>query len=400
MKRIGILTFHTSINNGAVMQCYSLSKKLQEAFPDTKIEVIDYRMPKVEWHYDASVKRFLSGGSLKSKCVRLLSLICHPRQLQWQKKRKAAFESVRNVLPLSTKAIVDDGTQALFAYMNRSFDAVVVGSDAIWNYVVRGFPNPYFLDETVTCKKLTYAASCYGMNYEAIPQQQKQSIGKILDTYAFLGTRDGESEKFVGEMGCSQAPVHTCDPTVFLNVDDLPVDVKVLEKKLADRGFDFDKPTIGVMGTEQMCGMVRELYSNQYQIASVYNYCRGADVNLYDLTPYEWAYVFRYFKLVVTTYFHGTMLPLRNGIPVINIALQTQYSQKHMTKVEDFMLRVGLRDCYFATDYKGQNYAQIKAKADELLAKDCKADICARMDREAQSHIPFIEKLREVLNED
>ena len=46
-KRIGILTFHKSINNGAVMQAYSLSKKLQTEYPDYTVEIIDYHMPKV-----------------------------------------------------------------------------------------------------------------------------------------------------------------------------------------------------------------------------------------------------------------------------------------------------------------------------------------------------------------
>ena len=39
--RIGILTFHRSVNNGAVIQCYSLSKRLQKEFPDADVEVID-----------------------------------------------------------------------------------------------------------------------------------------------------------------------------------------------------------------------------------------------------------------------------------------------------------------------------------------------------------------------
>ena len=35
--KIGILTFHGSINEGAVMQCYSLCHRLMNDFPDAKI---------------------------------------------------------------------------------------------------------------------------------------------------------------------------------------------------------------------------------------------------------------------------------------------------------------------------------------------------------------------------
>ena len=45
IKKIGILTFHNSINNGAVMQAYSLSKKIQQVMPESKVEIIDYHIP-------------------------------------------------------------------------------------------------------------------------------------------------------------------------------------------------------------------------------------------------------------------------------------------------------------------------------------------------------------------
>ena len=66
--KIGILTFHKSINNGAVLQCYSLTKRLQQEFPDDTVEVIDYHMPKIERFYTPSLKNYLL------KIVRNLSI--------------------------------------------------------------------------------------------------------------------------------------------------------------------------------------------------------------------------------------------------------------------------------------------------------------------------------------
>ena len=40
--KLGILTFHKSINYGAFMQCYALSQRLQRDFPQIEVEVIDY----------------------------------------------------------------------------------------------------------------------------------------------------------------------------------------------------------------------------------------------------------------------------------------------------------------------------------------------------------------------
>lgn len=395
--RIGILTFHRSINNGAVMQCYSLSKYLQQQFPQDKVEVVDYHMPKVASSYEVSVKSYFRGTrSLKSLIWKTAKLVLNPDMFVWKRDRIAAFEKVRHILPLSKESILDDGTVQLFDYINNHYDVVIAGSDAIWNYVMRGFPNPYFLDEKIKCQKLSYAASCYGMSYEKIPDEQRTKIRQILDSYRFLGVRDDESANFVMDIGCSSNSVHTCDPTVFLDVEDLPIDEEELKAKLRKKGFDFDRETIGIMGSERMCSMVRSMYGKKYQIVALYEKCRNADVNLYDLTPYEWAYVFRLFKVTFTTYFHGTMLSLRNGTPVICVALETEYSKNHMTKVEDFLRRIDWQDCYFHTDYKGENQEQIKSKADQLLNDDYHDVIIERMNTEAQSVEVFLQELHTI----
>lgn len=398
--RIGILTYHRSINNGAVMQCYSLAKRVQQEFPNAQVEVIDYHLPKIAAGYEPSLKQHLKGLRPPQKVKRLLSLAKYPGKLKAEKKRKQAFESVLANLPLSPDCIFEDGTEKVFAYIQERYDIVIAGSDAIWNYTGRGFPNAYFLDDKLSCRKLSYAASCYGMSYEQIPQEHKQAFRRILSSYDFLGVRDGESEKFLEHIGVGSRGVHTCDPTVFLDVNDLPISEEELKEKLRKKGFDFEKPAIGIMGTERLCKMVRRFYADKYQLVGLYNYYKETDVNLYDLTPYEWAYVFRYFKLTFTTYFHGTMLSLRNGTPVICLALETEYSKNHMTKVEDVLRRVGLQDCYFHTDYLQQNVQKIREKADELLQTQSRQEIIEKMDIEAQSAQPFIEALRILIDKE
>ena len=70
------------------------------------------------------------------------------------------------------------------------------------------------------------------------------------------------------------------------------------EKKLLDHGFSFDKLSIGLMCANgaKVCKMLRKMYGTKYQIVALYDYVPGADVQLYDLSPFEWAYSFRYFK--------------------------------------------------------------------------------------------------------
>ncbi|MBQ3550351.1 MAG: polysaccharide pyruvyl transferase family protein [Clostridia bacterium] len=393
--KIGVLTFHKSINNGAVLQCYALTKRLKQELPEAEVEVIDYHMPKTDVGYEVSVSKYLKCKSLKLCIKKFIKLLCDPKMLKRLRERITAFRSVEAYLPLSQKTIYSDSVNELFEYINSTYDVVIAGSDAIWNYVTRGFPNPYFLDNGIGCKKFSYAASCYGMVYENIPDEQKQRIKEILDSYEFLGVRDDEAEKFVRFVECDTPTLHTCDPTVTLDVNDLPVDEGALKAKLRRKGFDFSKETIGIMGNDAMCKMVRKMYGKRYQIVALYNPLKKADINLHDLTPYEWAYVFRFFKLTFTTFFHGTLVSLRNGIPVVCVALQTKYSKTHMPKVEDFLRRIGWEEHYFHTDYETENIDKIKASADALLASDRSEDIIAKMDKEAESFEVFLKLFKE-----
>lgn len=396
MKRIGILTFHKSVNNGAVMQAYSLATRLKKEYPDCRVEIIDYHMPKILKSYRNTFFTYINGGSFVASLKRLNSLIHDPMKLKRLNTRTAIFEKAFKKLPLSDYSILEDSSDRLFQKINEEYDVLIVGSDAVWNYVVRGFPNSYFPDERVKCAKLSYAASCYGMDFLNC-EKDKNEIGRILSGFDFLGVRDKATEDFIHWSCDGVESVHTCDPTAFLDTDSLPIDIDQLKKKMIKRGFNFDKPAIGIMGSQMMGRMVKKMYGRDYQIVSLYDYVHCADVNLYDIEPFEWAYVFRYFKLTFTTYFHGTMLSLRNGVPLICFALETEFSKHHVPKTLDLLQRLGYEDWYFATDYKEKNVRQIKEKADSLLSADIRCEITARMDEEAKNYFAFKSALDKII---
>lgn len=397
--RIGILTFHRSINDGAVMQCYSLSKRLTDEFPNADVEVIDYHMPRVQQHYNVSLRKQLFPGSITGSVKAILKFLCQPTLLKQIAERNRTFECCINQLPLSQKKILDNGSDELFTYINNYYDIVIAGSDAIWNYNLRGYPNPYYLSDKVSIPMLSYAASCYGMIYERIPQDQKNEIAHTLNCYSFLGVRDDETAQFARCIGVTVPTVHTCDPTVFLDTEHLPISVSDLERKMKDRGFDFSKPAIGVMSGNKMCRMVRRMYGRQYQIVGLQSPSIYADVNLHDLSPYEWSYVFRYFKLTFTTFFHGTLVSLRNGIPVIAIALDSEYAQTHTTKVQDFLRRINMESCYFKTDYSRKYDTEIRKKADELLNATMQKTILKQMETEAKYANVFFEHIHRLITQ-
>lgn len=392
--RIGILTFHRSLNNGAFIQCYSLYIRLKQEYPTAEIEVIDYTSPKIEALYPLNLYQYFHSytSSPRAFASRLKCYFLDPKIIRRNREKKDAFESCYKYIKMSDKHFYHEPISELFDYIDSRYDIVIAGSDAIWNYSLRGFPNPYFLDDSIKIPKFSYAASCFGMNYESIPETERTAIRKILDTYHFIGVRDDESAKFLTTIGCTHSFVHTCDPTVFLDVNSLPVDESKLRIKLGNVGFSFERKTIGVMGTNEMCRFIKKTYGDEYQIISLFNYCKDADVNLYHISPFEWAYIFRYFKITITTYFHGTLLSLRNGTPVICIALENDYTNKHESKVEDFLKRVNMNDSYIYWSKK--NEEQFKKKIETIIYEDCSEIIIEKMNKEALTSQSFFEALR------
>ncbi len=395
--RIGILTYHHSINNGAVMQAYSLATKLKSRHPECNIEIVNYQMERINTEYSYALDVVLR----RIPPIRLMKiLVSDPCYLHRYRRREKIIREGQNRLPLSPACIISDGTEAVFRYINERYDLLIVGSDAIWNYKLRGFPNAYLPDTGVMCRKMSYAASCYGMEYLSESVRERDRIGQWLSDFSFIGVRDVATEQFVTWSGCTVPPAHTCDPTVFLDVNALPVDAGLLRGKLESRGFDFSKPTIGMMGTTSMLKMIRKMYGSQYQIAALYDYVKGADVNLYDLDPYEWAYVFRYFKMTFTTFFHGMLLSLRNGIPVVCIALDSPFGKVHTPKTLDLLSRLGFAHWYFETDYKTLNVERIQNQANEFLVQEYRQQILDAMDREAESFEVFDKTLHSLINKE
>ncbi len=323
--KIGILTFHRSINYGAFLQCYSLSRRIQRDFPQHEVQVIDYTSDKIQELYDREIRA--AQGPLREKL----------------EQRAQAFRSVWQELPLSECSFCGQ-EEALVQWLNKEFDVVVVGSDAVWNWQLRGFPNPYFLKDYKGIK-LSYAASCHGQPYKTMTEEQKAYLQEAFRDYAFMGVRDVTTEELVHYVDPRLRTVHTCDPTMLLDPAELPCDMDRLKAKLQKAGVDFSKPLIGIMGSTANIG--RELkahFGDRVQLIAVYRQNAWADVYLHDLTPFEWGRVFSLFSATVTHFFHGTLLSLVNDTPVFCAESASPFSLEYTTKIADVLGRMELSE--------------------------------------------------------
>lgn len=165
-KKIGILTFHKSLNYGSALQAFALVQKLRKLGYDA--EVIDYKQYNYSFQY-ALLKLPVSAGALKYDII-------HLSFLGTLIKREKAFPAFcEKYLHLSRQKYQygDD-----LSRLNEQYDSIICGSDQIWNPDAADFDPNYFLPNIKNVKKVSYAASINGGSLEKTPiaEQLRQNL--------------------------------------------------------------------------------------------------------------------------------------------------------------------------------------------------------------------------------
>ena len=335
MGKLGILTFHTSHNEGAVLQSLALSRHLSQLLPEWRVEIVDL--------YYTSKQR-------------------------WYDKRKTdrtdAIESfARKALPLSDHAypVSGDGVEAM-ARIAHDYDALVYGSDEIWKLFYKShffgiwmrqasalhpaFPNAYWPYEASSIPKFAYAV-CMG---DTIPGQIPASHRDLMRTKVralrLIGVRDDHTAAFVRSL----------DPTLEARLTKVPdptfsvplvadFDRQAARQKLSHWGVDFTRPVAAFVAhvPQVVQPAVERLRSEGYQSVALTLPNVNVDVDLSSkrLTPLEWLACFGLFTVAIAERMHACIACLLGGTPVI--ALDHHVDRLHPeSKLKDLFAEFGL----------------------------------------------------------
>ena len=321
MKKIGILTFHRAKNYGAQVQSFALSHYLQKKFPETSVEIIDYQsFAEVKYYIRSVIRNAIKVGPLAA----------------WDEIiRNFTMNKFQKMLPLSNERIISDDASKLFKKIDNKYDIVVVGSDAVFSWNQRKFPVAFFLGENIHCTKASYAASAHSLKYFDKKKEEIEYCSKALSGFQYIGVRDSHTEKFVKFCNSELTIHHNCDPSLLLDMD--VIDYNSIKQKLMATKIDLNKPLIVVMTADpKIVKPVFEKYHDTCEFISVYLHNPLIKKFISNLSPLEWAGIFKFGALTVTEYFHGTLLSLKNSTPVVE------------GKIRDVLLeRMGLKDMYY-----------------------------------------------------
>lgn len=328
--RIGILTFHRSINYGAFMQCYALTRELQHRYGDI-VEVIDFeKLSKYKGYAPALSKTLRQGTSYNLMYKRFLEDL--------------------SLLPLSPKTLITEDYSQVIDYINGRYDIVIVGSDAVWAYNKNlGVKNPYWLGD-VKCKKMSYAASAYSLDVKNVTAEEKKYISKCLEGYSYIGVRDQETCNFVKSLNPAFEVHRNCDPTVLLPKPNSDMARNILNRL----GVDTSKRIVSFMiaGCPYIDVIEKEL-GDDFEYVMLYKrnhssdrFKRRREHFLSNLSPIEWYVVYAAFYINITHFFHGTLLALRSDVPTLSFDT-TCIDYDYMSKIRQILTDLNLDHFWF-----------------------------------------------------
>lgn len=284
--KIGILTHHTINNFGAFLQAWALQQKLKALFPNDEVCIIDYVIPKQNIINVGGFFRFYPSAETPKSWLHKVS------QLRIFAQTRAEH------LTLSKRVYNAEQINAL------GLDCIVIGSDEVWNYLdPKGFSMIKY-SEGLCCKRIVSYAPSTG---KASGTDAPEAVNRAMQGFTALSARDRGAQALC-ETALGVTPRLVCDPT-FLT--ETPVVDNEIIQKLTKKPYVLFYYCNG-MPHERKQALIESAMAKGYAVLGAGEYDKLYSQMSLQLTPFEWAELFRRAQYVYTGTFHGVVFSILN----------------------------------------------------------------------------------------
>lgn len=320
MKNIGIITFQNANNYGAVYQAFALKKTVEKL--GHNVQVINYDSPAM---------------GLKA--------------VQQRQFKEFIDEHLNLTKEYSQKAEIDAS----------EFDAIISGSDQVWNPRLTGYDMTYFLDFAgEDIKKVSYAASI-GLNGDLF-MEHKNVFEKYVPWFEGISLREETHVEYIQSIAKDKKVIASIDPSLLLTSKEYLDAFGLKDDRSEDYIFVFSYALDPKM--YDFANMLS--LKSGYKIVAISPYTAGSFVDgsrvLKNVPPVEWLQLFNKAKLVITDSFHGMMFSIVFNKPFYaytpnrsNVARVTDVLKKLGLEDRKLTNVTGVKDVSFETDYENVN---------------------------------------------
>lgn len=345
-EKIGILTFHKSINYGSVLQSWALSRVISKRFG---VEIIDYEPQNYEFLY-ANYRQWNSWNNIKYNLKRMpLSSALNNQQQLFKKFRDKQ-------LPLSRKKYnYNNGCD-----IKEEYKGIVVGSDQVWNIRAKDCDPIFFLPFNYSGNKVSYACSINDTDYTE--KNLPSNLASEICDFDFISIREESGKNKLEQFIAKQKKVYTLlDPTLLCNSSEYD---SLLNDRIVDGKYIFlYNVWTSEAGIQAAKFLSEKLNMPVYTIMTASNVKEinllkksGILVDTVRTSPSDFLNFFKYASYIVTESFHGTAFSLIFEKPFVCVSNRTNDE-----RLNNILTLVGLKDRYM--------------KLDELQTYDLKQEI-------------------------
>lgn len=289
-----ILTFQGADNYGSVLQAYALMKAVNLI---CNCEIINY----IPAHQKELYAIYLPASNIKN-------IIKNGRAFIFRKllkDRKNSFSNFRSsALGIDGDEITDE--ERLNAYLKK-FNAVICGSDQIWNPKSIDFSEEYFLPH-YTGRKIAYAPS-FGNAKASDFGKKKEYISSKIKDFDFISVRESTGLDILSDLGVKRESQVVLDPTLLLNAKqwDNLIGNKYKTKNMNEKyiffySIDYNQEAIDMVDRiSRLSGLpVWVIFSTNktYKVAHKFNLVK-------ETSPIDFLKLIKNAELILSTSFHG-----------------------------------------------------------------------------------------------
>ena len=205
-KKIGLLTFHTPDNYGAVYQAFALQTYIQK-YLKKDVEIIDFCTAKHIAAYKIFKKN--SNDPIKNIILQFLILL---KYLQFKEKKKKFDDFRKKNLRISSTRY---RTEEEFLQHSDRYHTYIVGSDQVFNPYNEYLKAYYLAFQNNGCKKIAYAPS-FGIS--EFNDNITQKILPFLKDYYRLSCREKQGAEYLSKI-LGHEVKQVIDPVFLLDKD-------------------------------------------------------------------------------------------------------------------------------------------------------------------------------------
>lgn len=375
--KIGIASCYYHHNYGSMLQAYATQQAVlqmgHEAVTIQCLEPIHYMtQSKIQYYFHKLIQPDTVLRKLREKknSAQLRTNTEVKAEIQKRDNKFNEFYKKHIVLsPLCTN-------RAKLTELSSNFDAVVVGSDMLWNPVniEHDYYTLTFVPDTV--KKISYATS-FGTT--KLPKYQKEEARAFLGRFYALSVREKSGVNMIQSLGINKDVQVVLDPTLLFDAEEwnlLPCENMQYENYILCYFLGVNQEHRAIANRiKDLTGW--KIVALQHLDEYVREDENFGDIKPYDVGPAEFVDLIRNASFVCTDSFHGTCFSILNHKKFLTFNRFFDENQESTnTRIDSLLSMTGLTDRRIGKtpmdhDLRSVCFADIDfSLADEQLAKE------------------------------